>query len=264
MSTFEKKRVLIVVRTYPTPAQKGVEVSCTAAITEDGTRFVRLFPVPYRFLSPDKRFRKYQWIEVETTPANDGRPDSLKIRGDSIQILSDEIPTAHEWRARKDYVFPLRSPSLCHLKRQRETNGHPTLGLFRPRQIKRLTIQPTEASWTESQLAILRQRDLFSQDGVAELEKVPFKFKYEFECDDPDCNGHALSCSDWEMGAAWRNWKTRYGDQVWEQKFRERFESEMIHKYDTHFFVGTVHKHPAEWIIVGLFYPPKTDQPELF
>jgi hypothetical protein len=30
----------------------------------------------------------------------------------------------------------------------------------------------------------------------------------------------------------------------------------MIEKYDTHFYVGTVHRHPHIWIIVGLFYPP--------
>ena len=32
----ERRKVLIVVKTYPTPARKGGEVSCTAAITEDG------------------------------------------------------------------------------------------------------------------------------------------------------------------------------------------------------------------------------------
>lgn len=30
----ETKKALIVVRTYPTPAKQGVEVSCTAAITD--------------------------------------------------------------------------------------------------------------------------------------------------------------------------------------------------------------------------------------
>ena len=60
-----KRRVkaLILVRTYPTPARNGVEVSCTAAVTEDG-QWLRLFPVPYRFLGlTDQRFRKYQWID---------------------------------------------------------------------------------------------------------------------------------------------------------------------------------------------------------
>jgi len=38
----------------------------------------------------------------------------------------------------------------------------------------------------------------------------------------------------------------------------------MINKYDTHFYVGTVHQHPDSWIIVGLFYPPKDSQGNLF
>ena len=54
----EKKRALIVVRTYPTPAKSGAEVSCTAAITDKG-EWLRLFPVPWRYLPQDQRFRKY-------------------------------------------------------------------------------------------------------------------------------------------------------------------------------------------------------------
>ncbi len=56
-------KVLVTARTYPAPAKQGVEVSCTGGITEDG-RWIRLFPVPYRFLDQDRRFRKYQWIDA--------------------------------------------------------------------------------------------------------------------------------------------------------------------------------------------------------
>ena len=38
----------------------------------------------------------------------------------------------------------------------------------------------------------------------------------------------------------------------------------MIEKFDTHFYVGTVHQHPKSWIIVGLFYPPKALMGGLF
>ena len=54
------------------------------------------------------------------------------------------------------------------------------------------------------------------------------------------------------MGQAWRRWRDKYG-KGWEKKFRQRFETEMMTKYDTHFFVGTVFNHPGTWIIVGLF-----------
>lgn len=264
MPAYQRKRVLIVVRTYPTPARTGAEVSCTAAISEDGRSFVRLFPVPYRFLANDSRFRKYQWIEVDVTRSGDPRPESFKIRADSIRIVSDILPSTNYWQARKDYVLPLRSRSLCELKRRRDADGFPTLGVFKPRSIHRLVIQSTDSSWTEAQLNCLRQMDLFQEVPHEELEKVPFKFKYEFDCDDQDCNGHSLSCTDWEMAASWRSWKDKYGSDHWEAKFRQRYEREMIEANDTHFYVGTVHQHPKEWIVVGLFYPPKAAQRGLF
>jgi hypothetical protein len=62
------KRVLITVRTYPVPVHRGIEVSCTAGVTSDGN-WIRLFRIPYRFLNPDQRFTKYQWIEVDATRA---------------------------------------------------------------------------------------------------------------------------------------------------------------------------------------------------
>ena len=64
------------------------------------------------------------------------------------------------------------------------------------------------------------------------------------------------------MLEAYRRWRRQYGDD-WEEKFRNRFEKEMIEKFDTHFFVGTVHQYPKSWIIIGLFYPPKRPK-ELF
>jgi hypothetical protein len=78
MPSWSRKKVLITVRTYPVPAQKNIEVSCTAGITSEG-EWIRLFPVPYRFMEYDKRFVKYQWIEVDVLKApQDSRPESHK------------------------------------------------------------------------------------------------------------------------------------------------------------------------------------------
>lgn len=105
---------------------------------------------------------------------------------------------------------------------------------------------------------------MFEEGPIEELEKVPLKFKYQFTCHDATCTGHSLSCTDWEMGQSWRSWRDKYGPDGWEEKFRQKYDLEMIEKNDTHFYVGTVHQHPAEWIIVGLFYPPKDTQGSLF
>ncbi|MBI4288743.1 MAG: hypothetical protein HY671_09985 [Chloroflexi bacterium] len=251
-----KKRVLVTARTYPVPSRSEIEVSCTAGITDDG-HWIRLFPVPYRFLTPDQRFAKYQYIEAEFTKAtSDPRPESFKVNVDSIEVVSPPIPPDNKWQSRKDKVLPFRFPSLCALQAARNRSGEPTLGFFKPKAITSLTIEETTAEWTEKELGKLRRYPLFGNAPKSELEKLPYTFKYEFRCDDADCHSHALSCTDWEMGAAYRSWKMKYGAN-WQSKFREKFEFEMIAERDTHFYVGTVHDHPDAWIIIGLFYPPK-------
>lgn len=259
----ETKRALIVVRTYPTPATSAVEVSCTAAITEQG-EWLRLFPVPWRFLSQEMRFRRYQWVEVMVTKASkDTRPESYRLAADGIRILSPPLSTARKWIARKQLVLPLKAHCLCCLIKKRDADGFPTLGFFRPRAIRRLIIRPEAPDWTDAQLVALRQELLFQKTPARELEKIPFSFRYDFICDEDSCPGHKLSCTDWEMGESYRKWNRAYG-AGWEQKFRLRFEGDMILKNDTHFYVGTVHKHPHTWIICGLFYPPNDKTPRLF
>lgn len=261
--TWVNKRVLITVRTYPVPAQKNIEVSCTAGVTKEG-EWIRLFPVPYRFLDADKRFAKYQWIDVDVIrAAQDPRPESYKLNVDTIKI-GKSISSADGWRGRKQIVRPLIRQSMCGIRRERDTNNAPTLGLFKPAKIKRLTIEPEDnPDWTAQQLANLDQTMLFQVGPSQKLEKIPYKFKYQFECADPNCGGHTMSCTDWEIGKSYRRWRSEYGDQ-WEAKFRRKYEDEMINKLDTHFYVRTVHRHPREWIIVGLFYPPHTAMGDLF
>jgi hypothetical protein len=258
----ETKKALIVVRTYPTPAMKGVEVSCTAAISETG-EWLRLHPIRYRYLSQEQRFQKYQWIELKVTKANDGRPESYSPNNQTIKIISEQLGTSNAWQARKNIVFPLRSHCMCCLTKERNEKGYPTLGFFRPKTIERLIIKAGSANWTPAQLAILRQENLFERKPELELEKIPFNFRYQFTCGHETCKGHKMFCSDWEMGESFRKWKADYRDE-WESKFRQRYEAEMIEKNDTHFYVGTVAKYPGTWIIVGLFYPPQSSQSGLF
>ena len=259
--------VLITTRTYPTPAKRGVEVSCTAGITRDG-HWIRLFPVPYRFLSEDRRFRKYQWISVEVKKASDARKESYNINVDSLAILTAPLPTNDAWQARKDIMFPLRSLSLCALQADdRGSDVRDSLGLFKPKTISRLAIRADSANWTEEELGRLRQGDLFQNAPANELQKIPWKFVYHFTCDHDSCHGHELSCSDWEIGASYRKWLAKYGRNGWEAKFRQRYEADLIHDRDTHFHVGTSRAHPTSWMIVGLFYPPvppREEQIELF
>jgi hypothetical protein len=254
MPEWNKTRALIAVRTYPSPSAKSVEVSCTAAVTNDG-RWIRLFPVPYRLMEGEKRFKKWDWIDVSVArAAGDARPESHNINVGSIEI-GESVGPQDGWRARRQILEPLRRPSMCDIQDERNRHSSPTLGFFRPLRIDRLHIDPCDPNWTPEQLARLTQSNLFEKAPEQTLEKIPFEFRYEFHCGDVDCNGHKMMCTDWEMGEAYRRWRMQYGEN-WEGPFRNRFEKEMIEKFDTHFFVGTVHQHPGSWIIVGCSIRP--------
>jgi hypothetical protein len=262
MARWITKRVLVAVKTYPVPAQKTIEASCTGGVTKEGN-WIRLFPVPYRSLDQDKRFERWQWIDVEVTkPTSDPRPESFKLKPDRIEIVG-EVGKTDGWRERREILRPLIRPSMCHIKRERDEKKYPTLGLFKPAQIRRLILEPTNSQWTADELRILQSDTLFQKAPNETLEKIPFDFKYEFRCSDPACGSHTMTCTDWEMAQAYRRWRKRYGND-WEKAFRQRFEVDMIQKFDTHFFVGTHSQHPHIWIVVGLFYPPKLTIDDLF
>src|SRR4051812_44148787 len=99
--------VLIVVKTYPTPSSRDIEVSCTAAITDNG-EWMRLFPVPFRLMNGERQFRKYQRVHLRVRKARDPRPESYNIDPDSIVIRGEPIPTKNRWESRKRVVMPLR------------------------------------------------------------------------------------------------------------------------------------------------------------
>ena len=186
--------------------------------------------------------------------ASDPRPESYTVDLESIQVVSS-VSSKQKWQARKDIVLPLEAPSLCWLRRERDEHKHPTLGVFKPKEIHRLVIEPDEEDWTPEEKQKLRQPNLFRQKPLIELKKLQYRFSYQFTCDDASCSGHQHSCTDWELGWAFIKWREKYGPELWEEKFRERFERDMIER-DTHMYVGTLGSHPHIWITIGLFYPP--------
>lgn len=260
-NAWHSRNVLITVRTYPVPAKTGVEVSCTAGVTDDG-KWIRLFPIPYRFLNPDQHYAKYNWVQARVQKAPlDRRPESFRVDRDSIKVVS-HVGTDQKWRERRRMVGKLIAPSFCAIEATRNASGAPTLGLFKPREIQALDIEVEQNQrWSASELQKLRQQQLFDESPTEELEKIPYVFRYRFTCDEDGCPGHNLRCTDWEMAETYRQWRWSYGFE-WETKFKEKWLEEMS-QLDTHFYVGNVHRFPSIWLIVGLFYPPQTMQPGL-
>ena len=132
---------------------------------------------------------------------------------------------------------------------------------FKPRKIVDLVVSDDSDKWKPAFEAALRQQRLW-ENRTASREpprKVPYKFQYQFECDDVRCNGkHRMMIEDWEVGALyWRciNNGARNTPEA-AAKVKQKFLDQLCSPdRDTHFFVGTILAHPKSWVVIGVFWP---------
>ena len=258
-----KVRILILGKTYPSPSAKYAETSCVAGMDEDGN-LIRLYPVPFRLVTGDQQFAKWQWIEafIERSTA-DRRPESHKIGVDSIRV-GTTLP-AGDWHQRRVLLDKLTTYESFDALEKARVQHNVTLGLVRPASITALRIQKSASpEWTPQEIEKLqsmqRQPSLFEEQehaSIKRLEKVPFDFHYVYEClVDGELKTHTHKIVDWEAGQLYRNVFRKHGAKGWEALFRHKLETELPAK-DLMLLMGTIHRFPGQWLIVSLIYPPK-------
>lgn len=250
-------RILITVKTYPTPSTRYREIVCTAGVKEDGN-WIRLYPIDYRYRDYSQWYKKYQWIECEVIKNNrDPRPESFKLIND-IKILGEPIGTQKNWAERKKYILSGGIKTMCWLQKQSQRDI--SLSVIKPKEVKDFCWGKSNNKWTSKQINSLNQIGLFDKNKPTLLEKIPYKFSYQFTCEEPNCNGHTMMVEDWEVMALYRNMRDKYDEQKGLEKVKEKFLNQICSpKKDTHFFVGTVLEH-GTWIIIGTFWPSKTEE----
>lgn len=265
-NALETLRVLITVKTYPIPSAKYDELVCTAGVREDGS-FVRLYPVNFRDLPFSRQYRKYQWIEVKARKhtGRDFRKESYRPEPGTLRNLGEPIGTRNgDWSERAKYVLQSRSKSMEDLRDQQDRDGT-SLGIFRPKVIKDLEISPADPEWKPSFKAALMQVRLWEDRKVTKEppRKVPFKFHYRFECEDPRCKGkHKMMIEDWEVGALyWRLVDAGATPDEAASEVKSKFLGELCGpEKDTHFYVGTVLSHPKSWVVIGVWWPKRVPE----
>lgn len=266
---WERARIMITVKTYPQVSHRYAETSCVAGVRLDTApvRHVRMFPIPHRLLEEERRFRKYNIVEVDVQPhRTDRRAESLRPNLDTLEVV-DTVGTKDGWGERLRVVRPLIEPSLCAIKRRQQLDGT-SLGLFRPAAVESFQLARADP-WTAEQHGIVNQPDLFHEDHRP-LEWVPYQFRYKFRCHDADCPSHDMGLHDWEAGQSWRNFRRRYPSERLPEILRDRWWDQMIvPQRAVHFFVGNIAAHPRTFLLLGLFRPTvealeKPEQEALF
>ncbi len=268
-----KERIFITVKTYPAISKKYDELVCTAGIRENGN-WVRIYPVPFRKLGQDDRYKKYQWVEIDLQKnTSDKRPESFSPTDIENIEVGDFIDTGDGWKERKKIIFQNQTAYTNLEEIIGEANRNElSIVIFKPSEIKGFMVEESDPEWSEERIKLLEaragQKTLFSYPGdivkkFKRVSKLPYKFSYKF-CDDTGKES-TLMIEDWEIGALyWNCLEDSGGDkEIAVQKVREKYEREMLQK-DLYFFLGTTKEHHGRahnpFVIIGIFYPPKESQ----
>ena len=263
---WSEKKILITVKTYPEYSSRYTETVCTAGVLADTKELIRIYPVRYRYLDGDSQFAKYQWIRAKIKKStSDNRPESYKIRDESI-VLGEIIgSTGGGWEERANYLLSESNiyNSIEALTRAR-VESNVSLGVVKPKEIVGFRIEMK--SRAEIEEASGKKKGLMAQLGMFEdkkdLDLMPLRFILNFSCDDPGCGGHNLSILDWEIAELYRkveghaNWQDKIKNKVLNQIFSERRETYLI--------LGNMASHQHIFCILGIFWPPKVSQLKLF
>lgn len=262
---FEKKEILVVVKTYPNPSKKYQETVCVAGVLLDNPpTWIRLYPIPFRNLPQIQQFKKYTLIEADISKnPQDTRPESYKVSAESIQIL-ETIGPENNWRRRKEYLLPLTDPSMCQIQKDQEQTRK-SLGIFKPSKIEEFIIEPNEKKdWDESEKQIMSQMNLFDPAHKI-LEKIPYKFKVRYFCSDPKCSGHTQGLIDWETGELFRKVIKSHDEVTALEKIKDKYLNEVFNpNRDLYLVVGNQFGAPLSFLILSVFWPPVDNQLSLF
>lgn len=273
----QTRRVLITVKTYPTLSKKYDELVCTAGILDDGT-WARIYPLPFRKLEYEDRYKKYQWIELPLIKnSEDPRPESYRVADISkVKKVGEPIGTKDGWAERKRIIFDKNEiyTDLSELIAKANRNEL-SLALFKPTKILDFVAKQTEREWSPDKLLLLetkaRQLSLFQTQAEVQKEfqvipKLPYKFSYRFK----DCNGRESTqmIEDWEIGSLyWNCLEREEGNEnaaidLVRKKYLEEFSAK-----DLCLFLGTTRQYHGwasnPFVIIGVFYPPIQKQQTL-
>lgn len=277
----QKRRVFITVKTYPTLSKKYDELVCTAGILEDGS-WVRIYPLPFRKMEYDSRYKKYQWIELSLIKNKaDSRPESYRVVDpEKIELIGKPVDTKNNWQERKSIILGKNKiyTNLAELISKANKENELSLAIFKPHKIIDFVVKEVEREHSADCIAYLKEQSkqfsLFDIQSETEVEnefsrvnKLPYKFSYKFI--DDEGKESALMIEDWEIGMLYWNClkNCNNNEALAIQKVKEKYFDTFL-KTDIHLFLGTTRQYHGwasnPFVIIGVFYPPIDNQLSLF
>lgn len=267
----ERKRILILVKTYPSISKSYGELVCTAGIDENG-HWIRLYPMPIAMFR-DNEIKKYTWIEVEVTKRDrrfDDRPESYVPQRKTLQLIR-HLPTNRHSDERRRAVLG-KVKTFTNLSELIELGLKKTisLALFKPKKVLKISVARDTPEYSDEDWERFRayQSDLFENpdffDKQEPIKKLPFKLQISFE--DVVGRPSQMTVLDWEVGALWYNHLRDKPFEVIKEEIEKKYSSKP--KEDLYLYLGTMYRNVQKkaenpWSIIGLAWFKEQIQSEL-
>jgi len=170
-----------------------------------------------------------------------------------IKIIKHTNDLKNNWTETKAMLNKVKLyTNLKELKRDSKKPEYTSLALFKPARILDFIYEKQDPNWSREEN---KQLELFYSNELKRVEKLPFKFKYEFEDDEGKHSN--LMIDDWELGALFLKYKQDY--KLACEKVKEKY-----FKKDLLFFLGTTKRHHNRsrnpFMIIGTFPSPKISE----
>jgi len=275
---FEREKVLMIIKTYPTPSTSYGELVCTAGIRLSDNSWIRIYPFPFRQGNDGSQFKKWEIIEVDITKADnrDRRPESYRLHDIATLKRTEILDTSKNWALRMPFI---RATALDNVKVL--LDGIPLAGdqewgrTIGPVAIKpgaRFIYKRDRSTWSEkdqlklAQMASREAQDLFSDPesarALTQLEKMPYKFYLVFQ--DLSDTEYTFKILDWEICVLYRNELRRLGsEEAALESVRYKIEEQICSaRHETFIFLGNInHQYKQRQLVVDGFVYPKRATP---
>lgn len=248
-------------KALPHRSSNYAETVCCAGIGHDA-KWRRLYPVQFRILDDEQKFKRWQWINYSfTTTRNDTRMESQKVIPETIKPRGLLKP--------KERVSILNMIMRNTLEDANHRNE--SLALLRPNKINFSWTPKTDKELSDESrkhAVLAQQLSLIDKKEAPPLTPCPYRFTVRWQDDTEKIHSH--TCDDWETSTAFfRRKKSEGSDSAALNSLKETYEvnymqSGLALAFSTHSRRNVTYGTPNQWLLVGIIRIDESKQDDLF
>jgi hypothetical protein len=241
--------LLVNCKTYPAVSTKYTETVCTGGVLANG-EFVRLYPVPYRFLDANEQYGRWDVIRVRAyRDTKDTRSESWHLEpGAKIEVIDKMTTDKQKWEWMRKTIYE----TAAAMSEKGLTNGCVEI------EPLELYYKKDPKEWTTGQLNVIQQGDLFaSKEQMQSLaEQIPWQFRlrYRERKSGREDDGKVLAWSYYQ--GFLRDRCDAVSDESALELVAEKVRRSIFNPEKTVFAILGTHSRFGHWMISSLYHIP--------